>query len=229
MPVLTDTEFGEIVVRRSAQSRHMRIRIAPDGRLRASIPVFSSLQAVKRFIANSRSNIRELVSTQSQSPIYTHGTQIGKSHSLVVMKAPKLKITTHAQKIIVGLPADTTITAPEVQTLIREQVGRALRREAKAFLPRRLAYFAQHYGFSYKKVRFSHAGSRWGSCSSSGTISLNIALMKLPHELIDYVLLHELSHTRHMNHSPAFWDTVKACDPQFQAHRRQLRAEHPYI
>ena len=229
MPSFTDTEFGEIIVRRSAKARQVRLRIAPDGKLRASMPVFASMLLVKRFVADSRDDIRELLGAKSQMTTYQHGMRIGKSHMLEVANAPRLKIKTAHQRIVVGLPVGTTIDALEVQQAIRSEVTGVLRREAKAFLPRRLAYLAEHYGFSYKKVRFSHAGSRWGSCSSTGTISLNIALMKLPHELIDYVLYHELSHTKQLNHSKEFWQLVQSCDPEYLAHRQQLRQQHPYV
>ena len=107
------------------------------------------------------------------------------------------------------------------------EAKKALRKKAKNDLPVRLEQLAAQCGFVYKKSRLSSAGTRWGSCSSQGTISLNIYLMSLPKELIDYVIIHELCHTKHMNHSPQFWQLVAAHCPEFKLLRRRLKQHHP--
>ncbi|MDR2336699.1 MAG: M48 family metallopeptidase [Candidatus Nomurabacteria bacterium] len=104
-----------------------------------------------------------------------------------------------------------------------------LRGKAKRFLPVRLRELAKLGGFTYEKVRFSHSSSRWGSCSNNGTISLNIALMKLPPALIDYVLIHELAHTRQMNHSADFWQEVEKYDRNYKKHRKMLKLHSPNV
>lgn len=225
MPIITDEEFGTITVRRSARARNVRLRVAPNGQLRASLPLYAPMLLVKRLLKSSRPKIREMLSEHNQDVLYVAGMQIGKSHSLVIKPSlgSNLSVDTHGQQIIVTLPNDRSIEDSDVQAKIRETVIAALRREAKSYLPRRLKYLAQAYGYNYDAIRFSHASSRWGSCSSSGTISMNIALMKLPFELIDYVLVHELSHTMQMNHSPEFWKLVKAGDPQYIRHRNELK------
>lgn len=230
MPTLTDDEFGTIKLVRSAKASHIRIRVDTDGRLRASMPLYAPVLLVRRLVHSSRPAIRKLLEQHQNTSIFTSSMQIGKSHSLITRPSSgECSVTRHGQQIIVSLPEGKQIEDIEVQSLIRPVVIAALRKEAKSYLPRRLAYLAKLHNFSYQKVRFSHASGRWGSCSSSGTISLNIALMKLPFHLIDYVLVHELSHTVHMNHSDAFWASVTTCDPDYKAHRHEIKNHTPSI
>lgn len=229
MPVIEDSEFGSITVRRSARASHIRIRVAPDGGLRVSAPRYAPLYLIKRTIAGSRQELHAMLEAQRPKLTYESGSTIGKSHSLVVKPGASLKVKREGLQIVVSLPADMELGDPEVQAELREQVIAALRREAKGYLPRRLKFLAEKNGFSYTKVRFSHSSSRWGSCSSTGTISLNIALMKLPFELIDYVIIHELAHTEQMNHSNAFWALVATHDPAYKQHRGALKQESPNI
>lgn len=111
----------------------------------------------------------------------------------------------------------------------RDAKKKLLSKKAKEYLPYRLAYFANLYHYDYKKVRLSHANTRWGSCSSSGTISLNIGLMQIPSKLIDYVILHELAHLNHMDHSTAFWQEVAKHDPNYKIHRTKLKQFSPSV
>lgn len=231
MSTITDEEFGIITLRRSAKASHVRIRVAPDGRLRASLPLYAPIFLVKRLIRSSREQLRAMMAEQHTDVPFEHGMQIGKSHTLIVRPTTLTKPSAkrHGQQIIVLLPSGMGLDDMEVNRIIRDVVIDALRVEARSYLSKRLAFLAQKSGFHYEKVRFSHASGRWGSCSSNGTISLNIALMKLPFELIDYVLIHELSHTEQMNHSEAFWKLVETADPAYKIHRRDLKKESPSI
>ena len=88
--------------------------------------------------------------------------------------------------------------------------------------PPLLDALAEHYGLSYKRVKITGSKGRWGSCSAAGSINLSCYLMLLPSHLMDYVLLHELSHTKEMNHGPRFWELL---DSMTEGRAHLLRAE----
>jgi predicted metal-dependent hydrolase len=98
-----------------------------------------------------------------------------------------------------------------------------LRRRAKKVLPARLAELARVHKLPFAGVTVRHQRSRWGSCSPRHSISLNLRLLFLDPELLDHVLLHELCHTRHLNHSARFWGLLGAHDPDWKTHRRRTR------
>ena len=97
-----------------------------------------------------------------------------------------------------------------------------MKKSAQAYLPPLLDELAGHYGFKYKKVKITGSKSRWGSCSALGSINLSCYLMLLPPHLMDYVLLHELVHTKEMNHGPKFWDILNELT---EGRAKTLRAE----
>ena len=111
----------------------------------------------------------------------------------------------------------------------RDYQKKVLMKKAREYLPYRLEYFAKLYGYKYDKCRLTHANTRWGSCSSKKTISLNIGLMKLPEKLRDYVILHELAHLNHMDHSKAFWAEVYEHDKNYKAHDKKLKMFNPGV
>lgn len=111
----------------------------------------------------------------------------------------------------------------------RDYQKKVLMKKAREYLPYRLEYYATLYGYSYSKCRLSHANTRWGSCSSNRTISLNIGLMKIPEALRDYVILHELAHLNHMDHSKAFWNEVGSHDKLYKSHEKKLKMFNPGV
>ena len=113
---------------------------------------------------------------------------------------------------------------------IERMVQAWLKQQALPVLTARLDFYAPQLGVQWRKLGLSSATTRWGSASSSGDIRLNWRLMHLKPSLIDYVVVHELSHLRFMDHSPRFWATVQSVMPGHAALRRELRnevLEHP--
>lgn len=106
---------------------------------------------------------------------------------------------------------------------IRDAVQAWLMRQAKRIFTERLTHFAPLLNVQWRKLSLSSAGTRWGSASSSGSIRLNWRLVHFKQNVIDYVVAHELSHLRVMDHSPRFWDTVRTVVPNYAALRHQLK------
>ena len=94
---------------------------------------------------------------------------------------------------------------------------------AKEYIPPLVERLAKEYGESYRKIAITSAHTRWGSCSSRKNLNFSYRLMMVPPEAIEYVVIHELSHLRHMNHSKAFWDLVRARMPEYKEIERILR------
>lgn len=101
-----------------------------------------------------------------------------------------------------------------------------LKLEARRHLPDWLAVVAEDTGHRYQRVSVRLQRGRWGSCSSRGTISLNAKLLMLPPDAVRYVLVHELCHTLHMNHSAAFWAEVTRHQPDWRQQARHVRTLH---
>jgi 1-acyl-sn-glycerol-3-phosphate acyltransferase len=108
---------------------------------------------------------------------------------------------------------------------IRDAVQAWLMRQAKRVFLERLEHFAPRLGVQWRKLSLSSAGTRWGSASADGSIRLNWRLIHFRLPVIDYVVAHELSHLRVMDHSARFWDTVRTVVPDYAELRNQLKAE----
>lgn len=227
---LQDAEFGTIQIRRSALTHSVRLKIDHRGKLIISMPKRAPLYLARHLVNDARDQIRtNLTKTQAGLTPLRHGDLIGKSHRLVIRVGSGLHGRVIGTFIEVTIPSNKNIESAEIQSYIKEVSIKALRTQAKAYLTRELHTKATEHGFMYHNIRFSNAGTRWGSCSTSGTISLNIWLMQLPFDLIDYVIIHELCHTRQMNHSPAFWQLVEAILPDYKVRRSALKAMRPYL
>lgn len=107
----------------------------------------------------------------------------------------------------------------------RKQIEQRYREAAKEYIPKRAAYFAELTGGSYSRITIREQRTRWGSCSGRGTLSFNWRLMLAPPAVLDYVVVHELCHLTHMNHSREFWQLVECVLPDYKERRKWLK-EH---
>ena len=106
---------------------------------------------------------------------------------------------------------------------VRQALLRWVKKQGSIYLKPRLKIMAETMGISYASVSIRLQKSRWGSCSAKRNLSLNAALLFLPDPLVRHVLIHELTHLKHLNHSNCFWHDVARFDPDYQTHRKQLK------
>ena len=126
-----------------------------------------------------------------------------------------------AKELAVSLPPE----ASEQQ--LKDRVQGWLQAEAKRIFAARLPIYVEKLGASYQSFTLSSAARQWGSCTADGRIRLNWRLVHFALPMIDYVIAHELSHLREMNHSPRFWATVQSIFPEFDSVRKALRDSGP--
>ena len=125
--------------------------------------------------------------------------------------------------ISVRYPRMLNLESPVVLRALHEGVVSALRVEARRILPDRVRMLAARHGFQFGRLTLKNLCSRWGSCSVTNNVNLNIKLLLLPDELIDFVILHELAHTRVKNHGPRFWALMEKMNGDAHGLEQKLR------
>ena len=136
-----------------------------------------------------------------------------------------LNTTAQAQPGVPRLTLHLGLPQAAAPAQIRDAVQSWLQRQARRIFEERCAVFAARLGVRMTRLSLSSASTRWGSASASGAIRLNWRLVHFALPVIDYVVTHELAHLREMNHSPAFWDVVRAALPGYEQARGALRTE----
>jgi predicted metal-dependent hydrolase len=218
--------MGDVLVVKRRGAKNIRLSFSPAGQVRISQPAWLPYSAGMQFVISKRVWISQHQPSR-QEKLLADGDGIGKSFRLRFIKGQTIRTRVIKQEVVVtaNLPYNT----PAVQAAAHRAAERALKADAERLLIIRLRQLAQKHGYSYKDVKIKKLTSRWGSCSSDGKIALSIYLIQLPWNLIDYVILHELAHTRHLNHSRAFWDQVKQTAASAMDLRKQIRLYQPTI
>lgn len=200
---------GQIKFRRNFRAKRLTISIRPSTGVSVTIPGLLPFRAAQDFVERKKDWITQKVSEiETKKSIFSNECSFStRSHRLHFspQQRKNLLVQLTDSEIMVQYPQELSINNSLVQEAARKGIIMAYRKEAKQLLPERLAFLAKQEGFAYNKLTIKNIKSRWGSCSAKNNINLSIYLMKLPDELIDYVILHELAHTIHKNHGKDFW------------------------
>ena len=196
--------IGTVTFSRNNRSKNIKISVKPDKTVLVSFPFYVSGKEVVAFVQKNEAWIKlQQQKFESKKNRIEAGSEIQtKIHTLTFFQGEKNNIVSEGNQISVFV---TDFFSEYNQVYIENALTEIYRYEAKKMLPLRLKQLADKNGFQYNKVTIRNNKRNWGSCSARNNISLNLQMMKLPNELIDYILLHELVHTRVKNHGPDFW------------------------
>jgi hypothetical protein len=204
--VVQFTQIGPVNFIKNRRSKNIKIRVKPDQSVHVSFPFYVSSAEVSQFVMKSIKWI-----TDQQQKFQTKKSRIEagrfqtKLHLVNVLEGNENKTKVNFNDIEIRL-AD--FDSDSSRSYLENVMVGIYRYEAKKLLPPRLTELAQKHGFQFNKISIRNNKRNWGSCSARNNISLNLQMMKLPNELIDYILLHELVHTKIKNHGPLFWSKL---------------------
>ena len=212
------------VVRESRRARRLAVRVFQTGRVEIVVPLRTSRGAVERFVARHRRWIeRKRAEALDRSPAC-------EPFPPRTIDLPACSESWSVQ-LAGGEGRPHLACSPGLITLVGDcRNGRAVRQLLRRWLIARagtvlgaeLERSARELGYSYERVIVRRQRTRWGSCSARGTVSLNCCLLFQRPEVVRYLLIHELVHTRHLNHSRRFWQCVADHCPEHRALDREL-------
>jgi hypothetical protein len=196
-------QIGPVTFIKNRRSKNIKISVKPDKSVHVSFPFYASSSEISQFVMKSITWI-----TSQQEKFDTKKSKIEESqfktklHSITILKGTENKTKINFENIEIRL---TDFDSDSSRSYLENVMVGIYRFEAKKILPPRINELALKYGFQMNKITIRNNKRNWGSCSSRNNISLNLQMMKLPDELIEYILLHELVHTKIKNHGPHFW------------------------
>jgi predicted metal-dependent hydrolase len=201
--VVQFSQIGAVTFLKNRRSKNIKISVKPDRSVRVSFPFYVSSAEASQFVLKNIDWI-----TKQQQKFETVKTKIDvsqfqtKLHTVTILEGTGNKTKINGSSIEIKL-AD--LDSESSRTYLENVIVGIYRFEARKLLPPKLVALAEIHGFHFNKITIRNNKRNWGSCSSKNNISLNLQMMKLPDELIEYILLHELVHTRIKNHGPLFW------------------------
>lgn len=221
--------IGDIPVKRTRTIRRLAVIITPEKGIRINVPPAVPDRMAEVFLQENRDallrHLKKLqIKREAPLPWEAEGAIRTHYHLLRVHNSGDAPFfwSQDGKEVTIGLPQ--AWSRQEKIDRVNRWLATIYRQQGEKYLPERVCQLAAAYGFSYRQITLRNNRSRWGSCSFSDNISLNVQLMQLPFELIDYVILHELCHTQEKNHSARFWALMDRVCPTWRNDRKALRA-----
>ncbi len=205
--------------------RTLALTVGPAGELTVRAPQRMPLRDIERFMAEKRRWIEEKQRLAREKAEQASPLALGPGQELpfgngALVLCPARVPFAFAYHGFLLTPGHRPLL-PALRAFVLEQ--------AEKWLPQRVGQWQQQTGVRVNSLHFSTARTRWGSMSGKGDLRLNMALMLCPTPIADYVIVHELAHIRHLNHSPAFWKQVEAWMPDYRGRRGWLKQNSALI
>jgi len=221
---------GDVNFVKSKKAKHLRITVRSFHRIKVSVPANVSFNTAKYFVNEKKHWINKhkekLKDVRPQHRVFIESTDFKtKNHTLKISctNEDNISVNVSNTEILVGYPFNCNVKDEPVQLMIRKGIEKVLKIEAKEYIPARTTELAKANNFEFNKVYIKNNKSRWGSCSHLGNLNFSFHLMMLPDELIDYVILHELTHTVEHNHSRKFWTILDSIYGDSKAIDKKLK------
>ena len=240
MTTFTDEMLGLITVRTNARARRIIMRPQVDG-VQVTVPPRTTERLLTDTLNHFRQRLRarQLEMQKGAEEKGTGNSCINLSFRLetnlisIALERGTRKdfyLRTEQGRTVIVCPPDTDFNDPTRQEWLHRVVERALRLQAERVLPERLRALSVLHNLPFNTCKVNVSKGRWGSCSGRKDINLSCYLALLPSHLRDYVMLHELCHTREMNHGPRFWALLDALtDGKAKALREELKGHRTEI
>lgn len=230
-------KLGNVILpyeeRKSTCIKRISIRVTPDI-VRVSAPARASKREIKAFIEKNSQwilenwlKIQETVLKPSLR-FYETGVKVpyrGKDLVVRILETSQKMISARyenqSDSLNIGIPQG--ISEEEKQDVVREILEKWFKTKARSIFLQKLDAWSRAMGVTYNQFRLKEQKTRWGSCSSLGNINLNWRAIMAPESVIDYLVIHELSHLKFLDHSQDFWDQVARFCPEHGANRQWLR------
>ncbi|ENV92852.1 hypothetical protein F937_02251 [Acinetobacter calcoaceticus ANC 3680] len=212
-------KMPEIKIVRHVRARKLRLRVEPAS-IHLTVPLFCSKNQIQLFLAQSEQWLIE--TWNKQQHVQSNSLEIPSEIYFFNKEQPFQVIVQKQHRVFQFDWENNCLFIKDTQPYLALQS--AVIAFAKQELPKLLNDLSEQTRLNYSECSIRRPKTRWGSCSSQHNIMLHAGLVLMPHEIVRYVAIHELAHTKHFDHSPAFWAEVEKYDPYFQRHRRQLKS-----
>jgi predicted metal-dependent hydrolase len=205
---------------RHPKARVYRLMLRRDGTARVTLPRYGSLGEARNFLLRHTHWLAERARKQSLEEVRA-GDDASKN--LIRFRGERVPVVLSEDGRTMRIGA-TDFPVPRIRNKeLAARADEALKRLAARELPERVRELAALHGVLIKQVSVRGQRTRWGSCSSRGLVSLNWRLVQVPESVRDYIILHELAHRKHLNHSMRFWAEVARLCPDYETAEKWLR------